>query len=1110
MEYLVTDALIIYGFLLVILFAGLMAGQKVKDLSEYAIANRSYGAGVLVMTILATYLTGSQAIGYAGHVFDEGFFFPLLTRAVCGALVCFWFIGRYIAPGIRHFEGCFTLAEIMGKLYGPTTRVIIGLLGAIYCLIMVTNQMIWLGNIGAFINIPKQWSILLGGGLLVVYASRGGMKSIAITDVLQFMAVTVFVPLALVILLCRFDGLQDMLHYVPAETFTFSKLNTQSFLIPVVWYLFPAFPLSFPFVQRMLMAKNTRQITQSYYIAILYLVTFYLLLSMIGLTAIALKNRGDSDMPVQSSEVFVYLIKTYFPVGIKGIMFIGLIAAVISTADAFLRSAGFLISHDVIAPLLAKRYTVNFLRLIQYATLFLGLIALLVAWVTKILPTLLYGGAHWGKGINTARDFVDLVFTIPMIAGVMGLKVTSASFFFATIATGVTFVLGKLFLSDLWFMPITIAVNMVGFFFMPARRYSRNPVNKRPAYPLSRLPQQILNYAQKKVIQYGANYTAFAFFMTFHYMVISLVPTDHVEGLYAWLLMTKGVGVLLCIGLLLHPMWPKALIQFLPLYWYFTLLYCIPFTFVLFFLMNDGSLACLLNIALGVTLLIVVVDRTTFLILTVFGTFLGIFAYMQYVGTLSSVYSNSLYTLGYSIIASFSIGFVFPRDKEQSFERLMLHNQQLSEAERQKRTEFVEALQYRQQILEDLHPDEAVLFDEVTTTYMKQAIYRMTDYLRLTVFPVTLAEFRQELVHIYKHRIYPVELPELLYHENTQHPSFQADLPKIRQLLRNAISYLEQYNTMHHPVTVAVEDAFLGHEVAHMQGHIRQLEAVKITLTTSKTLPSTPLLYSINFKSSTWVPQQEDEFLLIENARIIDAHYGYIAEKSTHTQVYVLPVNLREIRGKVMELIKAPVMAVPEEVSHPISIKLEKELFEKLQGTAVDIQLVHKCLDIIKKYHGGTKRKSGEPFFTHPINVALIVMEYSKDQDAILGALLHDTVEDTSLSFVHIRLLFGKTVEFLVAKATNLEDHTRRVNLSAHENIVRITNYEDPRAALIKVADRLHNMRTIQYHLSVVKRRHVAQETLDYFVPLANRLNWTKMADELTQLSKAVFNTPIT
>ena len=255
--------------------------------------------------------------------------------------------------------------------------------------------------------------------------------------------------------------------------------------------------------------------------------------------------------------------------------------------------------------------------------------------------------------------------------------------------------------------------------------------------------------------------------------------------------------------------------------------------------------------------------------------------------------------------------------------------------------------------------------------------------------------------------------------------------------------------------------------------------------------------------SSVQLPQSEEKLPLAENSRIVDAHYGYVETITDHTQVYVIPVNLREVRGKVMELLKEPVAADLEELKYSLAIQLEKELLDKLRDTDVDLEIIYKVLKTIKKYHGGVKRKSGEPFFTHPIAVALILLEYSQDQDAVLAALLHDTVEDTSLSMVHIRAMFGETVAFLVGKATNLEDKIRKLSLADHENLHRLMNYEDTRAVLVKLSDRLHNMRTIG-SMPPDKQQRIAHETFTFLVPMARNLALEDMAQELEQLSLVI------
>jgi len=465
MNYFSIDAIIVYAFLLLTLLIGLWVGRNVKTMKEYAIANKTYGAGVLTMTMLATFITGSQAIGYVGYVFDDGIV-PIISTIFCRAIIGLWLIARFITPKIFYFEGCLTLADLMGRLYGPIARTWMAVLGVFYCLAFVILQIIWIGYIGELINIPNQYAMLLGGSFLIVYSARGGMKSIAITDVIHFIAVTILVSLSTNLLIHKVGGVSNIFNKVPASTFKIIyNPALKHYLVYSLWALFPSFILSFPFMQRMLMAKDKRQIAKSQHIGIFYLTIFYVLLTLIALAAIALKTMGDVNMPQQGSKVFIYLVKNYFPVGIKGIIGIGLLAAVMSTADSFLHSAGTLVAYDLAQPLIRRRnYNVNVLKVSQYATLFLGLISLCIGLMYQILPRVQYGSMDLGKGINILRDFVAVVFTIPLIAGIMGLKTDAKTFFTSLIITFISFTFGKIFLSELLFIPFNIFVNAISFF----------------------------------------------------------------------------------------------------------------------------------------------------------------------------------------------------------------------------------------------------------------------------------------------------------------------------------------------------------------------------------------------------------------------------------------------------------------------------------------------------------------------------------------------------------------------------------------------------------------------------------------------------------------------
>ena len=168
-----------------------------------------------------------------------------------------------------------------------------------------------------------------------------------------------------------------------------------------------------------------------------------------------------------------------------------------------------------------------------------------------------------------------------------------------------------------------------------------------------------------------------------------------------------------------------------------------------------------------------------------------------------------------------------------------------------------------------------------------------------------------------------------------------------------------------------------------------------------------------------------------------------------------------------------------------------------------DISLIDRAVEYARDKHKDQKRKDGSPYIIHPLAVAEVVAEIGLDTDAILSALLHDCIEDTDASFDEIAQLFGQTVAELVEGVTKLT----RANFSSSEQAqmenlrkMFMAMSKDIRVVLIKIADRLHNMRTMQYQ-SPAKQLLKCRETMDIYAPLAHRLGMQKIKWELEDTS---------
>jgi len=195
---------------------------------------------------------------------------------------------------------------------------------------------------------------------------------------------------------------------------------------------------------------------------------------------------------------------------------------------------------------------------------------------------------------------------------------------------------------------------------------------------------------------------------------------------------------------------------------------------------------------------------------------------------------------------------------------------------------------------------------------------------------------------------------------------------------------------------------------------------------------------------------------------------------------------------------------IPEDFTEP------QVLYEKLikmirkYHPSDDISMIEKAYRIAYKAHDGQLRKSGEPYIIHPVCVCIILAELELDKETIVAGMLHDVVEDTVMTSEELAAEFGDEVALLVdgvTKLTQLDYVADKVEVQA-ENLRKmfLAMAKDIRVILIKLADRLHNMRTMQYQ-TPKKQKEKSRETLDIYAPIADRLGISKVKVELDDLA---------
>ncbi|MDP4832974.1 MAG: bifunctional (p)ppGpp synthetase/guanosine-3',5'-bis(diphosphate) 3'-pyrophosphohydrolase [Rickettsiaceae bacterium] len=181
----------------------------------------------------------------------------------------------------------------------------------------------------------------------------------------------------------------------------------------------------------------------------------------------------------------------------------------------------------------------------------------------------------------------------------------------------------------------------------------------------------------------------------------------------------------------------------------------------------------------------------------------------------------------------------------------------------------------------------------------------------------------------------------------------------------------------------------------------------------------------------------------------------------------------------------------------------------KSYGIKLDELMVKKAIEFAIKYHGTQKRASGDPYYYHPLQVAEIIAEMRLDSDSIITAILHDTIEDTDLTFKEIERHFSPEIAKLVdgvTKLTKIEFKPDNVRQAENFRKLLFAMSDDIRVLLIKLADRLHNMRTIDFISKPEKRKLIALETMEIYAPLAERIGAQQLKIELQDICFRVLN----
>ncbi|MEM7495628.1 MAG: sodium:solute symporter family protein [Myxococcota bacterium] len=463
------DAAIVAAHVVTVLTVGMVGARRNRGvtLKDFALGRGEHQSWLLIGTFGAAALDASATLGQAEWSFRVG----ITATFICcvGFPVADLLLAAIVAPRVRCFAGCISCGDILARCYGASGRVIGGVAVVLACLVTVGVQISALGFVGeTLLGVPASRASLMGLLLVTLYSALGGMVAVALTDVVQLATVSVAVCLLAGACWIHSGGWHGLAATLP---------TTHMELFPTRASLFELLPLLFLFclpllgpskVHRLLLADSGNQAARCLQVSALLRGLLTALVGFVGLTAFAM------DPALGAGRALPAAVDTLLPVGARGVVIAGLVAAMMSTCDSFLHTGAIALIHDVLAPVW-RSFQLSFPRKRESTveTAWLPWTRGAVVGLALVSVLLVHDG---GSVIQLVLRRLDLWLpgiALPLLLGFLGVRGSGRGFVAAVVAG-----YGTCAAWNLWLTPVVglggllpaIVVNGVVLLAWPGRR----------------------------------------------------------------------------------------------------------------------------------------------------------------------------------------------------------------------------------------------------------------------------------------------------------------------------------------------------------------------------------------------------------------------------------------------------------------------------------------------------------------------------------------------------------------------------------------------------------------------------------------------------------------
>lgn len=494
------DLAIIFGFLVLILIYGVVKAQnKELTLYEYALGGRSFSTFVIMATVVATWASGSGFFSDLNNVYSQGLFFLIPVLGMGGSL---YITSRFLIPRMDSFLGVRTLPEAMGNFYGKEIRLISAITGIIGVSGSIAIQFKAMGQLTSyFSNIPEFWAIGIVAIIIVFYCAFGGIRSVIHTDVIQGLTFSIAIPVTVYFIWTvieahhstDFSILLNNKNFQLSYVLDYKKPEFWNAFILLLYFIIPTInPSAF---QRISIGQNIWQTQEAWRLSSIGLTVVTVVICTIPVLLIV----AEPNLNLEHSKVFGHIISNYSTNGIRGILVVGLIAMVMSTADSHLNSSVSIIVNDI----LPKNLKTNEKKTLYLMTILIGVFSFLIALRNDNLLDIIL----W------TNSFYMPIVTVPLLFTIWGAVTTKRCVLIGMGAGGITVL--AFWLLDITYKPLIPAMFanaitlVISHFLLEKTKFYKKPyIPEYPIPPLSPEEKELIEKVKKDRLY---NYKLFSY-----------------------------------------------------------------------------------------------------------------------------------------------------------------------------------------------------------------------------------------------------------------------------------------------------------------------------------------------------------------------------------------------------------------------------------------------------------------------------------------------------------------------------------------------------------------------------------------------------------------------